>query len=228
VVDTETRELAYRDFSQNTPQRAGAVTESAVAHHQGEQTLLRRPLGGDDEFQLAYTPRFDGIAATADRTFVADGSGSGTENRGETLATGPTEVVAVDNEGIAWSHTFDTPITRLRAAGEFLFGVDRAEGRLVAMAQSGDGAALRPAATDSETPSQPTATASGGTADDGSGTSNPGAASTGPATATTPSRGFLTNGDDQVLEGVGLTGLSIVITIGGILVTLYDMVRGGN
>ncbi|WP_144261383.1 outer membrane protein assembly factor BamB family protein [Haloglomus irregulare] len=233
VVDTETREFVYRDFARTsdaTPQRAGAVTESAVVHQRGHGTVRRRSLDGTDEFQLDYDPRLDGIAATTDRTFVADGSGLEATNTGQNLERGPTELVAVDNEGygIAWSHTFDTPITRLRADGEFLFGVDRAEGRLVAMAQSGDGVALRPAATDSETPSQPTATASGGTADDGSGTSNPGAASTGPATATTPSRGFLTNGDDQVLEGVGLTGLSIVITIGGILVTLYDMVRGGN
>lgn len=235
VVDTETRELVHRDFSQTgTPQRAGAVTESAVTHHRGEGTVIHRPLDGEDGFQLEYTPRFDGLAATADRTFVADGSGSETENRGETLAAGPTEVVAVDNEGsgIAWSHTFDTPITRLRTAGEFLFGVDRAEGRLVAMAQSGDRAALRPAETASGTPSrstpQSTPTASGGGAGDGTEDTDRRAAAGSPAAERTPDRGFLTNGDDQTLEGVGLTGLSIIITIGGILVTLYDMVRGSN
>lgn len=237
VVDTETREFVYRDFARTsdaTPQRAGAVTNSAVVHQRGNDTVRRRLLDGSGEFQLDYDPRQDGIATTTDRTFVADGSGLEATNTGENLVRGPTELVAVDNEGygIAWSHTFDTPITQLQAAGEFLFGVDRAEGRLVAMAQSGDGATLRPAETASETPSQEpprsTPTASSGAANDGSEEADRRAAADSPAAERTPSRGFLTNGDDQPLEGVGLTGLSIIITIGGILVTLYDMVRGSN
>jgi hypothetical protein len=233
VVDTETRELVYRDFARTsdaTPQRAGAVTESAVVHQRGNGTVRRRSLDGSDEFQLDYDPRRDGIAATADRTFVADGSGLEATNTGQNLVRGPTELVAVDNEGygIAWSHSFDAPIARLRADGEFLFGVDRAAGRLVAMAQSGDGAALRPAETPADTAMPATPTAAGGAAGDGTGAADRRAAVTSPAAEGTPGRGFLTNGEDQLLQGVGLTGLSIVITVGGILVTLYDMVRGSD
>lgn len=47
----------------------------------------------------------------------------------------------------------------------------------------------------------------------------------------TPERGFFTNGENRALAvftGSGLTALSTLITIAGILITLYDMVRGGD
>lgn len=221
VIDTNRRDIVYRNFANTTRQQSGAVSESRIVHELGESTVVFRGLESDERFQMDLNPRFDGIASTAGRTFVADKSVEDT----------PTTLVAIDNDGygIAWRHAFDEPISGLHAMGEYLYGTNAEAGRFVAMAQSGDGTALRA----DEPPSQTkTATTDGGTdggSTDGTTGSVEGSSGDGePTDASASRRGFLTNGDDQILEGVGLTGLSIVITLGGILVTVYDMIRGSN
>lgn len=221
VIDTRTREWEFRDFSPvGVPQLAGAVTEEIVVYQRGETTTLFQNLETDETFQTNYAPRPNGIAATPERTFVADASADDV----------PTRMVAVSNDGfgIEWSFEFDRPIGRLQTAGEYLFAVDQEDGQLLALAQSGDGAELRPT---TQTASPTAAAGASGTGGTGGGEST--ASDTTPRSQRSPpngrsERGFLTNGDGSALAGVGVSGISTIVTVVSIFIGLAQLTRGGN
>jgi len=224
VVNTDTRDWEYRKFegfNQSNEQDSGAVVGETVIHQFGENRTLFRDLNSEEEFETSYFPRFDGIASTTSRTFIADRSIDGVT----------TQLVAVSNDGygLEWSADFDDPISRLQVRGEYLFGINESEGRLFAVAQSGDGASLRsesstPTAGDATVDATPTATGSGAASTDGAADID----SDGSRSGDGAQRGFLTNGDGSAIQGVGIREFSTAITALSIIIGLAQLMGGEN
>lgn len=232
VIDTERRDIEYRSFGRTSGQKSLGLTETSVVHRIDDQRIRFEEFESGSQFRMSLSPRFDGIASADSRTFVADSSAENAETR----------LVAIENEGFgeAWSHAFDEPVAYLEVAGDLLFGLNREAGRLLALSRTGDRADVvgtpTPDGSDGPTPTGRAMSTDEGddTGDDraasqGSG-SSPGEPNAGEGTGgEPPSRGFFTNGENTIVDGIGLTGASTAITVVGILVTMVDMLRGdGN
>lgn len=229
VVNTDTRDWEYRrfeGFNQSNRQDSGAVAGGTVVHQFGEKTLFR-DLENEAEVETNYHPRFDGIAATDSRTFIADRSIEGVS----------TQVVAVSNDGygLEWSADFNEPVSRVDTRGAYLFGINESAGRLFAIAQSGDGASLRPGTPTPELTPTPGNDGSGSDTGsdasseaDGGGSTGGGGAGPTDADAGSGERGFLTNGDGSAVAGFGVRAFSTVITIVSIVIGLAQMTSGEN
>ena len=229
VIDTERRDIEYSAFGRTSGQKSLGLTETSVVHRIDEQRIRFQEFESGNQFRMGLSPRFDGIASADSRTFVADSSAENADTR----------LVAVEDEGFgeAWSHAFDEPVAYLEAAGDLLFGLNREEGRLLALSRTGD----RTDVVGTPTPDGsdgPTPTGEAISTDEGASTGGDGAASQGSGPSTggqdggdgtggeSPSRGFFTNGENTLVDDIGLTGASTAITVVGILVTMADMLGG--